>query len=294
MLAPSSNPHHIGFMKWVGSFLLPCLCACGPQFAVVPKGGLQQITATAPEGPSLTAFANQWGGDPYDLADYVTPVAVEVSNPGPSEIRVAYSDFVLTDPSGFRYPAINPFWTAQLGALPPPTHWLAALQVVVPPPPSRGGGGGGGPAPGRYIGPPGGGYHPYTGPSGGWRRSYGAPSYSWRPYTHNYYIYGGLRGYYGGGALYWGGPFVYPPYYSTWVYGWGPGYYYQPRPSADILGYALPEGVLPPGGKAAGFIYFQNATRSGNRELHLRWNATDARSGNLIGASEIPLEVFER
>ena len=57
----------------------------------------------------MVAFANQWDAYPFDLADYVTPIAVELYNPGPNEVRVSYVDLALRDASGFRYAAINPY-----------------------------------------------------------------------------------------------------------------------------------------------------------------------------------------
>ena len=88
---------------------------CGPEFAVIPKGGQPQIQAQAPMGISMTARAEQWRGDPYDLADWVTPILVELYNPGPYEVRISLVDFALRDGHGTRYPAINPFIPAALG-----------------------------------------------------------------------------------------------------------------------------------------------------------------------------------
>src|SRR3954454_8952230 len=86
--------------------------ACGPEFAVVPKGGMERAVAQG-QGPAngvtMVAFSNQWDAYPFDLADYVTPIAVELYNPGPYEVRVSYVDLALRDTSGFRYAAINPY-----------------------------------------------------------------------------------------------------------------------------------------------------------------------------------------
>ena len=56
---------------------------------------------------TLTAFASEWTGYPDDLTEYITPVAVELFNAGPYEVRVSYADFALRDGRGFRYAAIN-------------------------------------------------------------------------------------------------------------------------------------------------------------------------------------------
>src|SRR3954468_3045169 len=104
-------------LRKMRSMLLALTClvlapACGPEFAVVPRGGVDRIVAQG-QGPAtgvtMVAFANQWDADPNDLADYVTPIAVELYNPGPNEIRVSYVDLALRDASGFRYAAVNPY-----------------------------------------------------------------------------------------------------------------------------------------------------------------------------------------
>src|SRR5207253_10021426 len=108
---------------------------------------------------TMVAFANQWDADPYDLADYITPIAVELYNPGPCEVRVSYVDLQLRDQSGFRYGAINPYIPAMtVGEADAPTGAPAARPVllaangpivlaqarVAAPPSVRGMGGGGG------------------------------------------------------------------------------------------------------------------------------------------------------
>lgn len=280
---------------------------CGPEFAVVPQGGAPRVTAQAQTGATLTALANQWEADPFDLADYVTPIAVELYNPGPHDVRVAYSDFVLTDERGTRYPAINPYIPAAMGQITPyqKKPVMLAQVTVGPPGGSRGGGFSGGgriggfsggvrppPAP-RYWGTPGGFGRTYIGPPRG-RSSVLRPGIgfgvgsSW----NRFYVYGGLRGFYGPGALYWGGPFAYPPWYSTWVFWWGPSYYPSAQPSPDVLALGLPEGVLPPGGRVDGFVYFKRATSKATRQLQLRWDVYDARSGQQVGSTQVALEVL--
>src|SRR5262249_2972076 len=80
----------IGSMRMRRIFLaLSCLlcAACGPEFAVVPRGGVDRVVAQG-QGPAngvtMVAYANQWDAYPYDLANYVTPIAVELYNPGPN------------------------------------------------------------------------------------------------------------------------------------------------------------------------------------------------------------------
>jgi hypothetical protein len=132
-----------------------------------------------------------------------------------------------------------------------------------------------------YIGPPPGIRRPGVGIGvhGGW---------------NGYLVSGGLRGYYGPRVGYWGGPWFYPPYYSDWVFFWGPQYYPAPRPSMDVLTYGLPEGVLPPGARVSGFLYFKRATGEHKGPLELSWDVRDAKSGASLGSLHVPLEVVHR
>lgn len=295
------------------------LSACGPEWAVVPRGGLDRVVANGQgpaQGVTMVAFANQWDAYPYDLADYITPIAVELYNGGQYEVRVSYADFALRDQSGFRYGAINPYIPATtVGEAPivdpPGKPVLLAMNgplivasnyggahVAAPrggfgrapaariaaPPAIRG------PGP-RYIGPPlrgrGG---VIVGPprvhrSWGW--GYGGGGWN------GYLVVGGLRPYYGWGVGYWGGPWIYPPYYNDWVFMWGPAYY-PAQPSQDVLALGLPEGVLPPGGRVQGFLYFKRATGSHQGALDLSWDVHDARNGASLGSLHVPLEVVHR
>jgi hypothetical protein len=308
---------------------LSCLlfAACGPEFAVVPRGGIDRVVAQG-QGPAngvtMVAFSNQWDAYPFDLADYVTPIAVELYNPGPYEVRVSYVDLALRDGSGFRYAAINPYIPATTVGendepilAPPPKPVLLASngpivlasnhsgfhgggggfhggfsggRVVGPPParsgppPARGGVGG------RVIGPPARG-GVIVGAPGGRRfgSSWGYGGGRW----NGYLVHGGLRPYYGFGAGYWGGPWMYPPYYSDWVFFWGPSYY-PARPSTEVLEAGLPEGVLPAGARVSGFLYFKRATAAHQGALDLSWDVHDARSSASLGSLHVPLEVVHR
>jgi len=282
-------------MRSVLLAIVVLIAGCGPEFAVIPRNGQESIRAQAPMGLTMTALAEQWHGDPYDLADYVTPILVELYNPGPEEVRVSLADFALRDDKGTRYPAINPFIPAVLGE----TDRRDTGVMLA----SRGGGAG-------FGGHGGGGFHG----GGGYRgaghfamgRGYGARGFVGAPPARRFYggggprwgwgggfhISPGLRGYFGPGYLYWDYPFIRPPYYWDWVYWWGPAYYPSPRPSADVLEWALPEGVLPPNARIEGFLYFKKATGGGQHSLDLSWELVDARSSNSLGSLHVPLEVI--
>jgi hypothetical protein len=256
------------------------LAGCGGGVAVVPENGMSRALSTS--GPvTITAFATAWAGDPEDLTDYLTPVAVELYNAGPWEVRVSYADFGLRDERGERFPAINPFQSARYSNVEDPGVLLA----------SRGGGGGHGGggrfSAGRSGG--GGGGHVVVGPPGGTRSGAVGAHGGWS----GYHVHPGARGWYGPGWLYWGLPFVQPPWYATWVYPWGPANYPSDRPSADVVESALPEGVLEAGGHVNGFLYFKKATDR-TRQLVLSWDAHEALQGGYVGMARVPLMVVER
>jgi len=336
--------------------------ACGPEFAVVPRGGAPTVSAASPTGITMTALAEQWDGDPHDLADYVTPIAVELYNGSSEEVRVSLADFALKDEAGTRYPAVSPFVPMdEVGQLElrDLTPFMLAANVgggsgnVGG---GRGGGGGGARGGGGGYHGGGGGYRSSGGghwsappmrsgppPSFSGARSYGAPSvgmpgrpsvgvggygyrggygyggyrggWGGRPYVgvppgyryphtrwgagywrpggwHGFMAAPGLRSYYGPGLSYWGfgwGPWG--PYYSDWVYSWGPAYY-PSGPSYDVIAFALPEGVIPPGGRVNGFVYFKKATDRA-KTLTLTWQMHTARDGRDLGSTNVVLDVVE-
>jgi hypothetical protein len=282
---------------------LVAVAGCGPEFAVVPREGMDRAVAQL-NGVTLVAFANQWANDPYDLADYVTPIAVELYNGGPNEVRVNYADLALRDGSGFRYAAINPYLPATMvganEAAPPvaksekPALLAANGATLVA---WRGGGGGGFHGGGfRASATPG--FHGgsavhieggrWVGPGPG-ARGWGYRGGGWRGYRPIY----GVRPWFGWGVGYWGGPWAYPPYYYDWVFAWGPTYY-PARPSMDVLELGLPEGVLPPGAHVSGFLYFKRATAQHQGALDLGWDVHDAQTGAPLGGVHVPLEVVRR
>jgi hypothetical protein len=275
---------------WVAALL--CSAACGPEFAVLPQGGMPQAQVTA-TGVTMTAFADQWESNPYDLADYLTPIAVDLYNRGPYPVRVALCDFRLLDDRGARYAALNPFQPSiPVGAAEPAAAPSYLVAGPIPPGPGsphlrldvRGGWGGGGRGtgligsrPGVVVGPPGSrhsfGYHP--------------------GYWSGFHVSGGLRGYYGIGPSYLPGPWIYPQGYAEWVFPFG-GPYSPAPPTADVVALALPEGVLPPGAHVNGFVYFRRATGGGPRHLDLGWDLYDAQANVAIGQLHVPLDVVRR
>jgi hypothetical protein len=302
-------------------FVFVCLIAvagCGPEFAVVPRDGMDRAVSQM-NGVTLVAFANQWAGDPYDLADYVTPIAVELYNGSPYEVRVNYADLALRDGSGFRYAAINPYIPATMYGENGPAPATPATPSATPSATNEkkpvllaangpmlvawhSGGGGGGFSGGGFHASASSGYHgggmgmhSSGGVRGGWigpapgAHGWGYRGGGWRGYRP----IGGVRPWFGYGLGYWGGPWAYPPYYYDWVFAWGPTYY-PARPSDDVLTLGLPEGVLPPGARVSGFLYFKRATAQHQGALDLAWDVHDAQTNAPLGSVHVPLEVVHR
>lgn len=108
-----------------------------------------------------------------------------------------------------------------------------------------------------------------------------------RPY-YSYMGFGGapyLRGYYPGLGIY-SGPFAFSDrYYGTYAPLWS-GYQSIELPTPDMLERALPEGVVEPGGRVGGFLYFQRIKGSGPFAFNA--DLVDARTGERFGGIAIP------
>lgn len=84
----------------------------------------------------------------------------------------------------------------------------------------------------------------------------------------------------------WSGPFPYrPSYYGTY----GLAFERVNLPSGDMLQKALPEGVLGPGGRVTGFVYFEPVADV--RRLVFTARLVDATTGKGLGTIEIPFVV---
>ena len=99
-----------------------------------------------------------------------------------------------------------------------------------------------------------------------------------------FYLHPRYHGFYPGMPL-WEGPWDYDPFMYEQMYGsWEPS-----LPTRDMLTNALPEGVLQPGGRAAGFLYFHRVSSEGR--VTLEFDAVDANTRARIAALRIPMIV---
>jgi hypothetical protein len=82
------------------------------------------------------------------------------------------------------------------------------------------------------------------------------------------------------------GAFVYDPFYYTTYY---PAFARIPLPTRDMVAKALPEGVLRPGGRIEGFLYFDEGFDSERATFQL--DLVDAETSRQLGMAAIPLEI---
>lgn len=84
------------------------------------------------------------------------------------------------------------------------------------------------------------------------------------------------------------GDFVYDPlYYDTYV----PTRVRVDLPTADMIRMALPEGVLDPGGRISGFLYFEDVEDLNIPQVEFTAALVDAESGDRFGTIAIPFVV---
>jgi len=84
----------------------------------------------------------------------------------------------------------------------------------------------------------------------------------------------------------WIGPFVFDSgYYSTNFGAWP-----AELPTQDVVSRGIPEGVIRPGGRISGFLYF-NGLPADADTVAFRFELLDAETGERFGMLEVPLEV---
>jgi len=76
--------------------------------------------------------------------------------------------------------------------------------------------------------------------------------------------------------------YYYDQYYPAWVD--------IQLPTGDMIQKALPEGVLDPGGRITGYLYFQNVDRDAGM-VEFTQDLVDAEDGKSFGTVRIPFEV---
>jgi hypothetical protein len=83
------------------------------------------------------------------------------------------------------------------------------------------------------------------------------------------------------------GEFPYDPiYYNTYY----PRYRHVELPTPDMLARSLPEGVLEPGGRMAGYLYFEPVPEDAEA-VRFEVQLVDAKTGQPFGAIAIPFRV---
>jgi hypothetical protein len=62
-------------------------------------------------------------------------------------------------------------------------------------------------------------------------------------------------------------------------------------PTADMIHKALPEGVLEPGGKVTGFLYFEDVKTDKNDKATFTTDLVNAATGEPVASIRIPIEI---
>jgi hypothetical protein len=90
-----------------------------------------------------------------------------------------------------------------------------------------------------------------------------------------------------GGPLLWSGPFSADPLYRESLFPrWPPA-----LPTLEMLAYALPEGVLLPGGSVDGFVYFEGTPVQSQR-VTFAFDLFNADTGALLGQAAVAFYVL--
>ncbi|MCY0995186.1 hypothetical protein OV203_49120 [Nannocystis sp. ILAH1] len=84
----------------------------------------------------------------------------------------------------------------------------------------------------------------------------------------------------------WGGPF---PYRGAYYDSYNPAFQRVALPSGDMVEKALPEGVLSPGGRITGYLYFEHVEDA--RRIEFVARLVDGGTGEEFGAVEVPFVV---
>lgn len=95
----------------VAPLVLALSAGCVRRYVIQPVGGASFGRAVA-DGVELYADPLAWEGDPYDLPEYLTPIALRIVNNSGADVAVSYGAFELVDQSGFRYAMLHPFASA--------------------------------------------------------------------------------------------------------------------------------------------------------------------------------------
>ncbi len=100
-----------------------------------------------------------------------------------------------------------------------------------------------------------------------------------------FYVAPYLGGFYPGLRPF-GGPFVYDPWFYTAYYpAWRVG-----LPTQDMMVQALPEGVVEPGGKVAGFLYMEHKPKDGKYSKFIG-QIVNAETQETLGNISVPIEI---
>jgi hypothetical protein len=104
-------------------------CYRGPALVNPSTGDREGVDRDYPVGLSMYVGTGKWRGEPATLPAFSTPMAVEIRNDGPHDVRVSLADFELDDDRGIRYKPITPYVS-----MPSPESLLPPVQRPTPQP----------------------------------------------------------------------------------------------------------------------------------------------------------------
>ncbi len=210
-------------------------------------------------GVKVVVAGDAWDADPKNLPTVLTPVKVMLENQSGRPLKINYDEFKLAGSSGFTYSAIPPMEARVVLSQTSRREIKIVLAAYQQGSPSGQAG-------------------------GGQSRTAPAPVQS-RVVADRFFVAPHFAWYYPGWTA-WPYPFAYDPFYYDRLMAYLP----KELPTKDMLAEALPAGVLQPGGRVSGFVYFQGIA---DRETRVKFemDLVDANSSEALGHVSLPFDV---
>lgn len=108
-------------------------------------------------------------------------------------------------------------------------------------------------------------------------------------FGRRYHVYDPFAGYYYGTPTAWADPYVWSD--ADWDY-YDAYWAERELPTGKMLARALPPGVLEPGGRVDGWLFFEKVDEDAGR-VHLRAELVDAEDGDRHGVARLPFTAEE-
>ncbi|HEY3356381.1 MAG TPA: hypothetical protein VGQ83_24235 [Polyangia bacterium] len=265
--------------------VMTAACAAETNVQLKPLGS---GTAGGTTRPMLFANSADWTGSPGNLTDYLTPVAIRITNVLDRDVRVSYADFSLFDEKGVRYAVVSPFTTQTARAydVEGPRSALEQRSPYIPVRETNTVG-----VENRDAHSPGWDRQSQTaGNTGPWLARRPSPLEPAAEPPRGFLVASRESPFFTTVPA-WSGDLPDPPGYDALVVSWSRVPKVGPA-TASVQRRALPEGVLQPGGHVTGYVYFENALAHASR-VQLTWNIHDL-DGRSLATLQVPFVVVGR